>query len=242
MQFQQFIPNKQFKRLIILVYLRFKLQQIKTSNNLQELDYNYDSVGNILGINDIVNLREFNMQYDDLDRLIYTEILNYSEGVDKNLNYSYNSIGNMLDLKFDDYNMSFNYQGNQVHAPSEMIKNIALPDDENKFEIDMSGDTVGWLGDEGNIVLKGKCYPQTICQTPIDNSFIIANLTDDTTAFINESGDLCIEKGDCSDLSLICNSSREGFIVRNFSGDNMVYLDYDGDLCLTGKLYENIEI
>ena len=30
-----------------------------------ELDYNYDSVGNILGINDIVNLREFNMQYDD---------------------------------------------------------------------------------------------------------------------------------------------------------------------------------
>lgn len=57
---------------------------------------------------------------------------------------------------------------------------------------------------------------------------------------MENQGNLCIEKGDCSDQSVTCNPSRDAFIIRNVSSSlNMSYIDFDGDLCLTGKLYEN---
>ena len=87
-------------------------------------------------------------------------------------------------------------------------------------------------------MLKGTCTNQTICTAPTD-SFIISNYTDSTVAYIDNQGNLCIEKGDCSAQSPSCNPSRDAFIIRNASNYNMSYIDFDGDLCLTGKLYPN---
>lgn len=116
----------------------------------------------------------------------------------------------------------------------------SLPDDAYKFYIrDASGNNVSWFGSEGNIVLKGSCFAQSTCTTNDGSSFIIGNSTDSTTAFINSTGDLCIEQGDCSDLSASCNPSSDAFIIRNSSSSNVAYIDYNGDLCLTGGLYEN---
>ena len=94
------------------------------------------------------------------------------------------------------------------------------------------------FGNLGNIVLKGNCTTSTNCTAPLD-SFIIANSTDNTTAYIDNLGNLCIEKGDCSDQSISCNPTRDAFIIRNSTNSNMSYIDFDGDLCLTGKLYES---
>jgi len=122
------------------------------------------------------------------------------------------------------------------------INSTVLPNDTYKFFIkNNSGDPVAWLGNEGNIVLGGVCSNQTTCIAP-SNSFIIANSSDNTTAYINNTGDLCIEKGDCTDQSATCNPSRDAFIIQNSSSTNMSYIDFDGDLCLTGGLYENTDL
>ena len=69
---------------------------------------------------------------------------------------------------------------------------------------------------------------------------IFGNSSDNYVAFINSTGDLCLEKGDCSDQSANCNSPSDGsFIVRNSSNNNAIYIDKYGDLCLTGRLYQN---
>jgi len=87
--------------------------------------------------------------------------------------------------------------------------------------------------------LKGSCFAQLTCTTNDGNSFIIANATDNTVAFINSTGDMCLEKGDCSDQSLSCNPTRDAFKILNSSDNTVVYIDFDGDLCLTGTLHEN---
>jgi parallel beta-helix repeat protein len=99
-------------------------------------------------------------------------------------------------------------------------------------------DEVAWLGNEGNIVLKGICSATSVCTAPSD-SFIIKNSGDDTVAYIDSEGNMCIEQGDCSDKSISCNPTRDAFIVRDASDSNMSYIDFDGDLCLTGKLIED---
>ncbi len=115
----------------------------------------------------------------------------------------------------------------------------SLPNDTSKFYIkDNSNNPVAWLGNFGNIVLKGNCSVLSNCVAPA-NSFIIKNSTDDTVSYIDNNGNLCIEKGNCSDESTICNPTRDAFIIRNSTNSNMSYIDFDGDLCLTGRLYQN---
>jgi len=222
----------------------FRLLEIKTST-LQELDYAYDNIGNVKQINDTVNLREFSMSYDDLDRLIYTKITNYSENVDKTLNYSYNSIGNMMNISINNYeaNITFYYNGAQVHAPSSMLEEFELADDTNKFYIKNSlGNKVAWLGNEGNIVLKGECVVSSDCSTPGDGSFIIRNSSLNYIAYINSTGDLCLISGDCSDSYSNCDSPGDGsFIIRNSSLDYVSYINSTGSLCLIGELYEDLD-
>ena len=114
------------------------------------------------------------------------------------------------------------------------------PKDSHKFYIrDPSGNPVAWLGDLGNIALKGSCFSGGSCDSPGNDSFIIRNSADENVAFINSTGDLCIETGDCSDESTTCNPTQDAFIIRNSTDYNMSYIDSDGDLCLIGKLYEN---
>ncbi|MBR9703843.1 hypothetical protein GOV12_00390, partial [Candidatus Pacearchaeota archaeon] len=131
--------------------------------------------------------------------------------------------------------------GNEINVSSNFA--IVLPNDPSKFYHKNSlGNPVAWFGNEGNIVLDGSCYSGGNCNTPGNDSFIIGNSTDDYTAFINSTGDLCLEKGDCSDESASCNPTRDAFIIRNSSDYNMSYIDFDGDLCLIGGLYENADL
>ncbi len=221
----------------------FRLIKIKTESK-QDLDYGYDFVGNVKQINDTINLRKSSMSYDNLDRLIYTNIVNYTLGENKEINFSYNEIGNMMNMTANDENITFSYE-NLAHAPYKMISTkevISLPNDTHKFYIkDNSENNVAWLGDSGNIVLKGICNATSICTAPA-NSFIIANSSDNTVAYIDNEGNLCIEKGNCSDESASCNPIRDAFIIRNSTSYNMSYIDFNGELCLTGKLYENINL
>ena len=136
------------------------------------------------------------------------------------------------------------YLGNLTTGESKEVKTEILSYKPNvldtyKFYIkNSSNSNVAKFGDAGNIVLKGNCTHKAVC-TPPANSFIIANYTDNTTAYIDNQGNLCIEKGDCSDKSTSCNPTRDAFIIRNSTNCNMSYIDFNGDLCLKGILYEN---
>jgi parallel beta-helix repeat protein len=115
------------------------------------------------------------------------------------------------------------------------INITTLPNDTYKFyHKNSTGQNVAWLGSQGNIVLKGKCFSGGNCNSPGSNSIIFGNSTDNYVAFINSTGDLCLEKGDCSDESANCNSpSGSSFIVRNSTNNNVIYIDRNGELCLT---------
>ena len=87
-------------------------------------------------------------------------------------------------------------------------------------------------------MLKGNCTSGGTCIAPED-SFIIQDSSDDTVAYIDSEGNMCLETGDCSDQSVSCENPEDAFIVRNGTDDNVIYIDKNGDLCLIGKLYED---
>ena len=193
---------------------------------------------NVSSIDFNVTLNEVGSCEYSLDNGITNITMGSSDGL--NFNSTNSSIGD------EGYKVSFYCEdgvGNENHTGSvDFTVKLLLPNDTHKFtHKNASGAIVAWMGSEGNMVIRGSCYAQSICIASLD-SFIIANNSDSTVAFINNSGDLCIEKGDCSDQSVSCNPTRDAFIVRNSSGSNMSYIDFDGDLCLTGRLYENAKI
>ena len=219
-----------------------------TTKNIQNLNYIYDNVGNIIKINDTANSKFISMVYDNLDRLKSTNIKDYQNNKDHDLNFTYNEIGNILEVLYngEDYKYYYN-ENNQkpVHAPSRVSTNLLdeNKNDTHKFHIEDSvGNSVAWLGSSGNIVLLGQCFSQSTCATNDGNSFIIANSTDNTVAYINSTGSLCVEKGDCSDSSPSCNPTRDAFIIQNSSGENVSYIDFSGDLCLIGSLVQSSKL
>ncbi len=123
------------------------------------------------------------------------------------------------------------------------LESIILPNDTSKYYHKNSfGEVVAWLGNQGNIVLKGKCFFNTSCDNPGDGSLIFRNGSDYNLGFINITGDLCIIKGDCSDQSTNCSSPADGAFIRANSTDYVSYIDGEGDLCLVGRLYENADL
>ena len=101
-----------------------------------------------------------------------------------------------------------------------------------------TGDAVAWFNGDGNLSLKGNCSVSANCIAP-NNSFIVQNSNYETVAYISMEGNLCVEDGDCSDLSATCNPSSDAFIIQNH-GINISYIDFEGEMCLTGGLYENV--
>lgn len=104
--------------------------------------------------------------------------------------------------------------------------------------LNANSNSAAFLSDNGNIFLEGSCINQTTCSAP-SNSFTLGNATDSITSYIDPQGNLCVEKGDCSDLSSNCNPTTNAFLIQNSTDGNMSYIDFDGNLCLTGRLYEN---
>jgi hypothetical protein len=74
-------------------------------------------VGNIIEINDNKNNKTESFSYDNLSRLIHAEKSGNSKN-EYNLVYTYDSIGNMLNLNAPDYYLKFIYGASVAHAPS----------------------------------------------------------------------------------------------------------------------------
>ena len=90
--------------------------RIKTSNK-QELNYQYDSVGNILSINDSVHSVKYEMSYDSLNRLTSTTITG-SFGV--LFGFIYDQIGNIRNVT-GTYATDYYYQDSRPHATSRVV-------------------------------------------------------------------------------------------------------------------------
>ena len=92
-----------------------RLRQIKT-DTIQQLNYTYDNVGNILSINDSTSNRSYSMSYDNLDRLTNVTISGYT------WIYSYDAIGNILKIIRNNTETTFlKYNGAIPHAPSKVV-------------------------------------------------------------------------------------------------------------------------
>lgn len=205
-------------------YLNVKINSTNGSNLNQ---------ANVSGFNK-TNHYQFSELTDSNGEIIKKELIEYINNAGVKFyytNYTVNVTKNGYDSSSQFVNLTTN---------KNVIFTLSSANDSFKYFIkDANGNAVAWFGNLGNIFLKGNCFSGGNCDIPGTNSFIIANATDNRVAFVNSSGDLCVEKGDCSDQSASCNPSRNAFIIRNSSNYNMSYIDFDGDLCLTGKLFPN---
>lgn len=98
-----------------------RLKRIKTEGK-QELNYSYDYVGNVMQINDSINNRTTTMEYDDLNRLTYTKIVDSAQNY--LIYYAYNAIGNMLNSSINGDRTAFFYGTRPIHSPSSLLITI----------------------------------------------------------------------------------------------------------------------
>ena len=93
-----------------------RLTKIKTSNK-QDLDYQYDSVGNVMLIQDTVHNINYSMSYDPLNRLTSTNIMgSFIVG----FNFIYDQLGNIRNVT-GDYATDYYYQDTRPHATSRVV-------------------------------------------------------------------------------------------------------------------------
>jgi len=97
---------------------------------VQNLSYTYDSVGNILNINDQVQDLQHILSYDNLDRLVEATI-----GTDRYV-YSFNALGNIMKIVKNNESKKFIYEGAQAHMPSKIIEGTAGIDVMSPTELD----------------------------------------------------------------------------------------------------------
>ena len=93
-----------------------RLTRIQTQA-MQNLSYQYDSVGNIINIYDANNSLNYTMQYDDLNRLVFTKIYNGVSQEVSRYSYIYDGVGNLLQLLTDTKNITLSYNS-LAHTPS----------------------------------------------------------------------------------------------------------------------------
>jgi YD repeat-containing protein len=93
----------------------------RISSSVQDLQYTYDAVGNILSINDVTNGKLHSMTYDNLDRMTSVTI-----GDDRYV-YRYNPVGNIMGIVENNASRKFVYD-NLAHAPSSVIETGAGAD------------------------------------------------------------------------------------------------------------------
>jgi len=99
----------------------FRLTNLDTGTK-QNLTYTYDNVGNVLTINDIKRNKASTFVYDSLDRLTSAQRVSLNpETEDFSMNFTYNSIGNILMIMQNGDNSTFSYGTSPVHAPFTLI-------------------------------------------------------------------------------------------------------------------------
>ncbi|PIP19740.1 MAG: hypothetical protein COX41_01260, partial [Candidatus Omnitrophica bacterium CG23_combo_of_CG06-09_8_20_14_all_41_10] len=99
-----------------------KLITQSPTGKIQDLDYQFDSVGNIKSIQDYVNTATQNFLYDDLNRLVQ------GNGSYGSFSYEYDSIGNMTSK--EGINLSYGKNGRLAHAVSQ-FGSTAIDYDDN---------------------------------------------------------------------------------------------------------------
>ena len=82
------------------------------SAGIQDLNYTYDAVGNVMSISDGITAKNEAFGYDGLDRLTSAGDGSYSR------QYTYNAIGNMTAVNIDGFNSVYTYgsSGSKPHA------------------------------------------------------------------------------------------------------------------------------
>jgi len=94
---------------------------------IQNLSYAYDPVGNIVSVNDTPNERTFIMNYDTLDRLTYVDRNDSGfTSSEYEVWYTYDIIGNLLNVLFDRENLTFSYASIPIHSPSNYTDIVLL--------------------------------------------------------------------------------------------------------------------
>jgi RHS repeat-associated protein len=94
--------------------LTLRLSHLETQSSagrVQDLNYQFDSVGNIRNITDYANTATQSFLYDDLDRLIQ------AQGGYGSFSYGYDSIGNMTSK--EGVNLTYGKQGRLPHAVTQ---------------------------------------------------------------------------------------------------------------------------
>jgi RHS repeat-associated protein len=122
--------------------LNLRVMQIRTVNKngtaLQDLQYEYDAVGNIVKITDLVNSATQQFQYDHSNRLIQ------AQGAYGLKSFSYDKIGNLLSKDENSYEYSANNSG--PHAVTSLS-------DGSTFAYDLNGNMINRVfGSEGKSV------------------------------------------------------------------------------------------
>lgn len=102
----------------------FRLKKIQTVNK-QEINYQYDGIGNIIKINDSVYNRSATLSYDELNRLTVANITTQSE--ENKFAFGYNSIGNMLTSSSAIKSLNFFYNESIAHTPYKIILSDTAP-------------------------------------------------------------------------------------------------------------------
>ena len=105
--------------------LTLKLEHLTTNDGaLQDLQYGFDNVGNIITINDALHSATQSFGYDDLDRL--TSAIGQTYGTKT---YRYNSIGNIMEK--DGVNFTYGENGVGPHAVTSGDNGLRMAYDAN---------------------------------------------------------------------------------------------------------------
>lgn len=190
-------------------------------------NYTYDANGNRQNkTNALTGALIMNYTYNYDNQLIRFD--DFLEGT--TVLYIYDAFGQLI-KKIDRYGFVINvYAGESINSGGG--------NDPYKFYLkDSSGNNVAWLGDYGNIVLKGTCSI-TPCSEPADGSFVIRDSSNEVVAYIDTNGNLCAESGSCSSSST-CSPSGDAFIIKDEYDSSVTYIEYDGELCFVGDIIEN---
>ena len=210
----------------------FRLTRIKTGSK-QNLDYEYDNVGNVELINDSANLRTESMDYDNLDRLVY--VRRTDNGTVTYTDYfSYDSIGNMLQALHNTEKMKLYYGSTPKHAPYmiNLITNATFSNDKLIVR-DKENNNVARLENEGDLILKGECSSSLDCVMPSTTDlFIIRDDSDTDLAYFDIEGNVFL-KGSCSSGGSCSSPPTNSYVFQNSTGGNVSYIDSSGNLCIT---------
>ncbi len=104
--------------------LLFRLQRIRTDVK-QDLNYTYNKISDVIKIQDFAHNRTYTMFYDALSRLL-SAVRDDSGNTTFAFNYSYNSIGNALNVTSTNENMTFFYNKTMLHAPHKALVDRAV--------------------------------------------------------------------------------------------------------------------